>query len=525
VISDFHFLRPEWLWALLAAAGLLWVITRREDLRTRWQHIIAPHLLEHLLVEKKSRWRLRPVHLTAALIALGCIAAAGPTWQHEQPPFVEDKAPLAIVIDLSPTMDAIDITPTRLERTKLKVRDLLALRQGARTAIFVYAGSAHRVLPLTDDTALIQTYVDSLAINIMPTLETQNSKNTTKALQLATAGLAHETIPGTILFMTDGIEASAFETFKQYNGNNALMVLGIGTAEGAPVKTGKDTFLSDANGQRVFSRLDTEALRRLKNDTPVSVATVTLDDSDVQWIQHNIQTHLQQKQMTSDLRWRDMGWYLTLPIALLSVLWFRRGWTIRWISVLLLGFTLTTPDSANAADWHLANAWLTADQQGQLAYLRGDYAAAAQHFTDPMWQGIALYRAGHYDEAVDAFSRIDSAESYYNQGNALAHAGLLPAAVASYQAALKRKPDWVEAKKNLALVQALIPPVDPDEQQANEPNMAPDQIQFDDKGKQGKRGQINLAQENAEMWMRNIQTTPAQLLQRKFQLEAQKAAP
>ena len=64
---------------------------------------------------------------------------------------MEDTAPLVIAIDLSQTMDAIDIAPSRLERVKLKVRDLLALRAGARTAIVAYAGSAHIVLPLTDD--------------------------------------------------------------------------------------------------------------------------------------------------------------------------------------------------------------------------------------------------------------------------------------------------------------------------------------------------------------------------------------
>jgi Ca-activated chloride channel family protein len=120
-------------------------------------------LLDHLVVGRTERRRLRPVHLTALLMALGSIAVAGPTWEREKPPFVQDQAPLAIAIDLSQTMDAIDVSPTRLERAKLKVRDLLRLRQGARTAIFAYAGSAHMVLPLTEDAHLIETYVDSLA--------------------------------------------------------------------------------------------------------------------------------------------------------------------------------------------------------------------------------------------------------------------------------------------------------------------------------------------------------------------------
>jgi Ca-activated chloride channel family protein len=127
-----------------------------------------------------------------------------------------------------------------------------------------------------------------------------------------------------------------------------------------------------------------------------------------------------------------------------------------------------------------------------------------QRFADPMWRGIALYRAGHYDEAVEAFARVDTAGSYDNQGNALARLGRLPAAVASYREALKRRPDWPEAKV---------------------PNEKPDQIQFDDKGRKGKVGEIEIARQTAELWMRNIQTTPRDLLQRKFAIETHQASP
>src|SRR5262249_39995811 len=134
-MPDFHVLRPWWLAGVGAAALFWWLLARRDDVRGRWRDIVAPHLLEHLLVDPRPRHRPRPVHLLVAATATGSLAAAGPTWQRERPPFVEDKAPLAIAIDLSQTMDAIDVTPTRIERVKLKVRDLLALRKGGRTAV------------------------------------------------------------------------------------------------------------------------------------------------------------------------------------------------------------------------------------------------------------------------------------------------------------------------------------------------------------------------------------------------------
>ena len=524
MIGDFHFLRPIWLLALVAAALLAWLIARRGDARSRWSGTIAPDLLEHLMIDRQTSLRLRPLHLTVALLVLGGLAAAGPTWERERAPFVDDKAPLVITIDLSQTMDATDVAPTRLERAKLKVRDLLALRKGARTAILAYAGSAHMVLPLTDDADLVQTYVDALATGIMPV----PGKDTALALKAATASLTDEEAPGTILLFTDGVEAPAFTAVKQAADSQGIVVLAFGTAAGGPVKTGKGEFLNDAGGQRVTARLDVDALQKLKGEAGIDVATVTADDSDVRWIERRIRTHLEQRQADAETRWRDVGWWLTIPIALLSMLWFRRGWTIRWASVVLIaiGPGIASPNMAKAADWNMANPWLTRDQQGMRAFARGDFAAASGLFEDPMWKGVAFYRSGKFSEAIEAFASVDSAESYFNQADAQAHLGRLEESAASYRQALKRRPAWKEATDNLAIIEKLIARKKKDEdEEAQDPNEAPDQIQFDEKGEHGKEGTVNAAQQTAEMWMRNIQVSPAELLARKFSIEAGKAKP
>ncbi|PSJ60479.1 VWA domain-containing protein [Kumtagia ephedrae] len=523
MIADFHFLRPWWLLALVAAVVLPWLLGRQTDVRARWRGMIASGLLDHLVITRQATRKLRPVHLTAAAIALGAIAAAGPTWERERPPFVEDTAPLAIAIDLSPTMDATDISPSRLERAKLKIQDLLDRRKGARTTVFAYAGSAHMVLPLTDDAALIKTYTASLATRLMPV----PGKDTARALQAAEAGLANEEAPGTILFLTDGVEQAALDAFSGYRGRHDLMVLGIGTAEGGPVRIGEGAYLTDSAGARVFAKLDVEGLKELQRQSSVQVATVTTDDTDVDWIVRRIQTAFQQKAAEGATRWRDMGWWLTIPIAVLGALWFRRGWSVQWTGVLLAAMLLALPDRADAADRRLADMWLTPDQQGRLAFERGDFAGAAERFRDPAWRGIALYRAGKFGEALDAFAQSDTAEAYYNQGNALMHLARPEQAVAAYGQALKTRPDWAEAKANLAIAEALAAAKkkDDEEQEAQDPNEKPDEIQFDDKGKKGKAGTVDAAEQTAEMWMRNIQVTPADLLARKFAIEARGETP
>jgi Ca-activated chloride channel family protein len=517
MIGDFHFLRPAWLLAILAAVILARVVARQEDMRTRWQHAIAPHLLGRLLIDRRSARRIQPLYLTVFLMALAAVAAAGPTWRKEQAPFVEDEAPLAIALDLSRSMDAVDVSPTRLERAKLKIHDLLAMRKGARTALFVYAGSAHMVLPLTDDANLIGTYADALETRIMPIA----GKDTAAALAAVEAGLASERVPGTVLLLTDGVEPGAFDAFKKQGGRNQIMILAIGTAEGGLIKT--DT--GDYDGDASASRLDTDALRKLKAETGVELATLTLDDTDVRWITRRMATHFQHMQSEGGGRWQDFGWWLMIPIVALSALWFRRGWTIRWATY---GVPLALAFAAHPADagsfW---DAWLTPDQEGAIAFRRNDYETAAKRFADPMWQGVAAYRADEFDQAADIFARVNSPEAFYDEGNAQAFLGKLPQAAASYERALKKRPDWPEAKANLKLVEDLIAKKKKeDEQEADEPQDDPDQIKFDDKGKRGKRGTVvNLAEQSAEIWMRNIQTTPTDLLARRFALEAKASKP
>ena len=517
MIWDFHFLRPWWLLGIVFSMGLVLVASRQNDIRARWKGMIAPHLLDHLLISGSEASRFQPYHLAALLGIVGSLAVAGPTWERERPPFVADTAPLVIAVDLSPTMDAIDITPSRLERAKLKIHDIIALRKGARTALVAYSGSAHLVLPLTEDASLIATYADALATRIMPVA----GRSMGAALDFADTLLAEEKDSGTILFMTDAVDAGAGAALNRPGQRNGVIVLGIGTPEGGPVKTPDGGFLSDSAGARLFPKLDVDAFNRLKSDTDADVATVSTDDRDVKWVVERIQTHFEQQVAEGNARWKDMGWWLLIPMMPLTAFFFRRGWVIRWTGMLLAAHVLLQPDPASAADWKPVDAFLTQDQQGRRAFEHGDFDAAAAHFHDVMWRGAALYRAGKYAEAVDAFAQVQSPESDFNQGNALVHLKKYDDAIAAYKRALDKRNDWKEAKANLAVAEALAKKEKDNEDEDNQdPNEKPDEIQFDDKGKKGKEGQVDVAEQTSEMWMKNIVVSPTDLLARKFAIES-----
>lgn len=518
MIHDFHFLRPWWLVGLLVPIAIVWLSSRSTDLRARWKGMIAPHLLDSLVVAGGMGSRISPGWLLAALLAIATLGAAGPSWQREAPPFVEDTAPLVIAVDLSPTMDAIDVTPSRLERAKLKIKDVVSARAGARTAVIAYAGSAHLVLPLTDDADLIGIYVDALATRIMPL----PGKDTTAALKLADDMLAKDGGSGTVLIATDGVEQSALASFKAEN-TNGLVVLGVGTAQGGPVKTPQGGFLSDSNGNRVFAKMDINAFKALRSETDAAVATITDDDTDIRWIGQQIRTNYARKQAKDGSRWRDGGWWLVLPTAFLFALSFRRGWVVR-LGTILISFHVLIPTGAHAGGFE--DIWLTPDQQGRLAFERNDFTTAAAEFQNPVWKGVALYRAGRFAEAVDSFAAVDTAESWYDQGNALLQLSRFEEAAAAYGKALDKRPDWADAKANLAIA-ALLLKRKKDAEEAGEkaPNQKPDQVQFDDKGKQGKETRIDIGEQTSELWMKNIQVSPADLMARKFAIEAKEKKP
>lgn len=545
VVGDFRFLRPWLLLGVLVGVVMYLLARARESHARRWAGLIDPHLLDHLLVSSSAQARFRPAHAAALMVALGSIAVAGPTWEREQTPFTEDLSPLVIAMDLSPSMDAIDVAPTRLERSKQKVLDLLDLRMNARTGLLVYSGSAHVVLPFTDDPSVLATYVADLRTDIMPA----PGDDASAALTVAEGMLTRDTVPGTILFVTDGIGAEHAARFlsHQASSRDQILVLAVGTRDGGPIGTGENRFLTDGTGARVIARLDVEGLSALR-DGGIDVASASVDDEDVRRIQRRTQSHLAAtRARDGGTRWKDEGWWMALPIALLALVMLRRGWTVQWGVVLVL-FSMTGcapgepgeppaagPDAPAAGTaesgqgparaWFVG-LWLTPNQQGRRLLEQGRFDEAAERFEDPFWKGTAYYRAGMMQEAITWFARVDSPEAGFNMGNAYAMMGELVASLDSYDRVLQARPDWDSARRNRELVASLIPPPDPESppiERNADPSFDPDEVQIDEDQEGGSPGEVPAAlmspEEIEAMWLRGLQSSPSDFLRNRFFLE------
>ncbi|WP_353190813.1 VWA domain-containing protein [Pandoraea pnomenusa] len=528
-LSAFHFLRPMWLWLLVPAVLLPVVWRRRSDVRVRWRKFIAPALLEHLLVGDTRARRLQPVHTVAMLLAVGALAVAGPTWEQVRPPFSQDKAPMVIALALDRSMDATDVPPTRLERAKAKVLDLARARKGARTGLVVFAGTAHLVVPPTEDPAMLDLYVPALATDLMP----KGGQRMDLALDVAERLLAHETAAGTIVFIGDGFDAASREAFvaRAKASKQQLLWLAAGTASGGAVRNADGTVATDANGYPVTATFDATGIRKLAGDAGIPLASLRADGDDVVWVQRRAQTYLaEMDEAHREARWEENGFWLIVPVLLLVLVSFRRGWTVKWLPAVVLSLAFAAvPDSVRAADkapqgdgWRWIDAFATRDQQGRWYFSKGDFATAAARFDDPMWKGRAQYAAGDYDDALATFSQMFAQRKRdvvaFYMGNSLAHLGDYAGAIKAYDIALSLHPDWAEAKANIALMKDMLNA--PQETDDASQQVSPQEQQNDKRKGKGAPKPVAAMAPAEDVWMRGLNTSPALFLRQRFEQEA-----
>ncbi len=475
--GDFHWLRPEWLLAIPLVAAFAWYSARRGLGPGSWQRVIDPALQPHVLARAPSagidyRWWLVFVGGLLAVLAL-----AGPAWQRIEQPVYRSEQALVVALDLSRSMDAADVTPSRLARAKLKVLDLLAERQSGQTALVVYSGNAFTVTPLTTDSDTIATLIGSLSTDIMPSQGSNPAAAIEKSRQLLEQAGAAE---GQILLIADGgvtpasIEAAEALAKTGYT----LSVLGVGTLEGAPIPRSGGGFVVGRNGRIAVPALEAEGLRSLAAAGRGRFAVMTTGNSD-------IETLLSGKfdpaaapgdELETD-RWRDEGPWLLLALLPIAALAFRRGWIL-----VALVFVMPWPSPAQAFEWR--DLWQTGDQQARQALEEGNAEEAAALFDDPKWRGVAQYRAEQYRQSAAAFSGSGDADGLYNLGNALARQGELEAAIDAWDRALEQNPDDEDAAYNRELVRKLL-----EQQQAQAGERGNEQSQGDNSDGSGKSGQ------------------------------------
>ncbi len=447
--ENFHFLRPLFLWLLLPAFAVLLIGLSGLSVQAKWKKFIAPHLRPYVIQkgrEGKMKWMQSGLFIYLSIVIVG---AAGPTWKKIEVPGKTLETPLVIALDLSQSMMATDIQPNRLGRAKFKITDLLVANPRARVALVGYAGTAHTIVPLSSDYKIIQSHLDGLSPQMMPYPGT----NLEAALVLVDTIIRVTTAPATLLLITDDFTDEVFNLLQRFvnQGKTKVEIMPMSTATGANVPSpGSNKLMRNKQGNIVHSALDNSILDKLSSIEKIHVNTLTLDKSDMELLAKSISSNLEFKEKDEEKEddWQDKGLWFTIPFALFVLMWFRKGWVI-YSLLILVGLSSCNSNST------FKNLWFTRDYQAQQLYERGDFEQAADLFSDPLRKGVAYYRAGDYKQAVNAFEQDTTAMGVYNLGLAYYKNGDYAAAGLAFGKAVEMNPEMGDARTNQTLMQQM----------------------------------------------------------------------
>lgn len=448
--QDFHFLSPEWFLALLPLGLLLWMVVRAKHAGGAWRRLINPHLLAVLTLDKDAdRQRWWPLMLLGAAWIIAVTALANPTFERQEIPAFRTDAARVVVLDLSNSMLAADLTPTRIDRARYKVADILARGEDGQTGLVVFAGDAFAVSPLTDDADTIAAMLEVLSPHIMPVQGSRLDLAISAAaelLQQAGAGA------GEVILLTDDAgdrrTTTAAEALRA--AGHRLQVIGVGTAEGGVVPG-----VSTSQG-KVVAKLDASALSKLARAGGGTYSPLTSNDADLNQVLQDPSASARSVQGDDPMlteTWKELGPWLVIALLPLGALAFRRGW-VSVVVLLICNLSMISTQPARAFGWD--DLWQREDQQAARALHANDYQRVLELNADPARIGAAHYRLGNYQAAASAYAEGDDAQHHYNRANALARAGQLEEAIAAYDEALAREPEMADALHNKEQIEKML---------------------------------------------------------------------
>ena len=429
-MSELHLLRPEWLLGFFPLLLILFFHKRKQALSGQWKNIIAPQLQPYILKQQEKNTSQRSY--TALFICAGILsilALAGPSWQKQPSLVFHSQAGLIIGLDLSLSMTAQDVAPSRLQRAKFKIRDILNKNKDLNVGLIAYAGDAHMASPLTRDVDTIMALLPALDPYIMPA---PGSNFVLLAQQAVTLFEQSKSQPRQLLVLTDGVEKQDIKAASTIlkKANVQLSILTIGTQQGAPIVKPDGRFFKGASGQIIMPGLETQKLQDLANASDGRIAPLSNNDEDFEYLLAKGSLNSQFEQSSEEVefdQWSDAGYWLLLPLLLLSLGFFRKG----LLSVIILVSLMQVPNESWADDG-LMSSWFLNDNQQAMKEFEDNPKAAAQLFNDPNWKASSHYKAGEYQAAADLWQDSNNLQNHFNHANALAQLNKLDEAINKY---------------------------------------------------------------------------------------------
>jgi len=449
-----EFLRPAGLLLLPAGLALGWLWWRTRAGAGPWRRQVDADLLEVLAAPGGAASARLALGAALAVLVLASLALAGPTWRKQAAPLVQDLSARIVVLDLSPSMDAVDVVPSRLERARAATVSVLRDSGDSQLGLVVFGADAFTVAPLMSDPGALVHLLASLKTRTLPRQGSRPDLGLAMARELLSRAEARA---GDVILVGDsaGDERTVEAAARLARAGFPVSVLAVGTPLGGPVRTGSGEFARDEDtGEIIVVRPELAGLERVARAgggrfhlLPATGETPHIARGRQSWAQALVAPRHE-----SDVRQDDGAWLLLLALPLAALL-FRRGWLV---GVAFAAIALPPP--AQAFEW--ASLWQRTDQRAAAEFATGSYEGRSAMIEalgpESPWHAPLLYRAGRFTEAAAAWARADDAHAHYNRGNALALDGRLEDAIAAYAAALERSPTLRDALFNQALVREAL---------------------------------------------------------------------
>lgn len=474
MISDaIDWSRPEWLMALMLVpvviATIVWSLHRRQRALDVFSEAPVRGRTQPLPARRRQA---RGVLLVLSLTTL-VLAVAGPRWGTERIPPLPVGQEVVFVLDVSRSMLATDVDPSRLERSKLAIRQILATLPTAESGLAIFAGEAALVVPLTRDAAAIDLYLSS----VDPDWVSDPSTDLGRALGSALDAFPPDNAPGrTIVLLSDGEDhGGGLESVARAARRRGIEinVIGIGTDEGARIPVGTGRWVED-RGQPVISRLDREKLERVADETGGQFVALEAGDGDLPALIGRLQALDTGRSIGRESQRRADRYRWPLFIALIAlgletllgfgaIGWRAKPATVIVAAVLALAMGRASEPEEMYEEGRYSDALTTWRQL--------DHAADAKP-EDAFNRGNAAYRLGEFREATASHAvaartvgtRGRASEAWYNAGNGRFRIAeevddaepddsqrYWDSTVAAYRESLLRDPDDMDAKHNLEL--------------------------------------------------------------------------
>ena len=387
-MTEFHFLRPEWLWGFAVFLLLPFLAGKTRSGGGLWQDICDRILLRSQLVAGSAARLFWPFFLISVCWALALFALAGPAWEKLPQPAVKKGTDTVYLLDISVFMTPVDVKPSRMDRARFKMHDFLRETKDGQNALILYDNEPFVAVPLTTDQKVVEQILPTVQAGMMGGRMPDVNLALQKAGELLKqAGAAKGRIVLLGGYICDDEMPQVLKTAEKLKKEGyTLSVLGIGTDHGAPLQMPDGAFLMH-EGKPVLSSLSNQNMNRAAQAGGGIYRTITLDEEDVRDVigaasrLSDVSDAEPQAETKADT-WKDFGSVLCILILPFAAFGYRRG----WLGGLILFIVFS---SSPAFAWQLSDLWTRPDRREAERITAGEKPQDPTVFKDTAWRGAA----------------------------------------------------------------------------------------------------------------------------------------